>query len=200
MLPIRERPEPASFEAMVRVPGARFLARKGLLPPVASKAWSGGSYWTKAQPDLFAAYGGICAFSGMGIHAVTGSRTVEHFRPKRLYPGLAYEWSNLRLVSGRMNGRKQDFEDVLDPFSLRKAPFQLNALSGEISVSPDCPKSKRRVAKSTIDRLRLNDDLLKRQRQSDAIRILDASWTREEAARQSPFVLACLQEDGLVDG
>ena len=88
----------------------------------------------------------------------TGSDTVEHFTPKRVNPALAYEWSNFRLVCGRLNGRKGDHQDVLDPASITASPFQIDFPSLQLKISENLNKDIIDLAESTIVRLKLNEE------------------------------------------
>ena len=56
----------------------------------------------------------------------TGWKTVEHFKPKDLHPGLAYDWDNYRLVCGLLNSRKRVNETILDPFEIEDGWFLLH--------------------------------------------------------------------------
>lgn len=197
VIPVEPAAEPPDFDEEVRRPGRRAIARYRPEPPVPASFWNGRIYWRKALPSLYESYGGVCAYVGTRIERVTGSRSVEHFKPKSRYPDLAYEWSNLRLVCGIMNGRKGDYEDVLDPFAIPDKTFDLNALSGEILIHHDCPAGLRALARSTIDRLRLNDGECRKLRQEHADRCLDL-WSAQEAERNSPFVYRRLREQGLL--
>ena len=194
MIPVKAAPEPAGFDTGVRTEGRRFLRKARLRPPVAGEKWRNKEYWRRAIPGLFKAYGGFCAFTAFPIHPVTGWRTVEHFRPKSLHPNLAYEWSNLRLVCGLMNGRKGDHEDVLDPFTLPPNTFDINFVSGEIVVHNNCAAAIRPQAVATIKRLKLNDPQCRAQRRDDARRILKGEQIRDD----NPFVAHCLEAQGLL--
>ncbi len=198
MIPIKPAPEPADFDAKVRKEGKRFLRAAKLRPPVPDEKWDNRRFWRPAIPDLYQAYGGFCAFISFRIHSVTGWKTVEHYQPKGKHPRLAYEWSNLRLVCGLMNGRKGDNEDVLDPFTLPAFTFDLNSVSGEILLHGKCPRTVQARAASTIERLKLNDASCCAQRVEDAQAILSGKWTREEGFATNPFVARCLEAQGLL--
>src|SRR5580698_6761196 len=95
MIPIVPIPEPARFDARVRIRGNQFLNRH---PAPTAKQWRNHRYWNETASDLYEGYGGICAYSCHWIPYDTGADTVEHFRPKDTYPKEAYEWTNYRLV------------------------------------------------------------------------------------------------------
>ena len=113
MILVREQSEPSNFAEKVRRRGQDFLAKN---PRPSAKQLADQPYWRDAAKQLYDAYDGICAYTCHWIAFDTGSRTVEHFVPKVVAPDLAYEWSNFRLVCGRLNSRKGRHQDVLDPF------------------------------------------------------------------------------------
>ena len=155
MIPITEAQEPLDFARTVRAPGNAFLMD---CPNPTERQFRSHSYWSRARSDLLISYGRICAYSCHYIAADTGADTVEHFAPKSVYPHLAYEWSNYRLVCGRLNGRKGVYEDILDPFTLRKDLFQLKLPSLLLTPLDDIPKNDKAAVNRTISRLKLNDD------------------------------------------
>ena len=144
--------EPKRFDARVRVPRKRAIARLktgkiDALPP----------YWRRCMDDLWKAYSGICSYMALYIPRTTGATTVEHLAPKSKDVDLAYEWSNYRLVCSTMNSRKSDFEDVLDPFKIKDGWFILGFPSCEVTAAPKLSKRTRQAVLSTIARLKLND-------------------------------------------
>lgn len=155
VIPVKKKPQPKGFKSLVGNPGAVFLAAN---PTPSSKDFKGHEYWTKIACDLNLAYDRICAYSCHFIASDTGVRTVEHFRPKTVYPNLAYKWSNYRLVCSRLNGRKSDFEDVLDPFAIEDESFVLDFPGTIVKPSPFLTGIKRLRVEKTIKRLKLNDD------------------------------------------
>jgi 5-methylcytosine-specific restriction endonuclease McrA len=159
VIPVRTRPEPPNFHRRVREPGEGILRNHQPVAPVPFRFWKKRDYWFHAKDDLFRAYGGVCAYTGMGIDNVTGAKSVDHFHPKTHYPELAYEWSNLRLACGRMNSRKGDSVGILDPFRIRRQLFSLNPITGELIVHHDCPRRLRAAAQTTLDLFGLNDAL-----------------------------------------
>lgn len=200
MIPVQPQPEPPDFDATVRAKGKAVLLEHNPKPPVPEKFWKNRAHWRLALEDLHEAYGGVCAFTAIHIEAVTGARTVEHFKPKSNYPQLAFEWDNFRLVCARMNGRKSNHEDVLDPFELDQPVFRLNPHSGEISIREDCPANLRARAELTLssERLKLNDSECMETRRKHAKKILHGHWSKEEGQAASPFVFQALVEAGLL--
>ena len=156
MILVKEQPEPPRFDKEVRTPGREFL--RHTRNPTTDE-WGSRSYWRKVLMELHHAYMGVCAYTCHWIAHDTGSVTVDHFIPKSVRPTLAYEWSNYRLVCGRMNGRKGIHQDVLDPFELSSHVFELHFPSLQVRPSVRHATDLVRRAKKTIERLGLNDEL-----------------------------------------
>ena len=198
VIPVKRQPVPVGFDVKVGRKGARVLSKHKPTPPIESAFWKGKEHWRLALADLCDSYDQICAFAAIRIERVTGARSVEHFKPKSKHPHLAYEWENFRLVCGLMNGRKLDYEDVLDPFEIPPHTFDINPFSGAIHVHSKCPLGIRGEAQATIDRLKLDDAECRRVRCDHIQKLFDHDWTLAETRRQSPFVVACLEEQGLI--
>ena len=153
--------EPAAFNKKVRQPGAAFLRAN---PHPTSDGWRKHDYWRKAIGDLRVAYHNICSYSGSwtkpnvgGISALQDS-SVDHFMPKSSAPAQAYEWANFRLSRARMNSRKSNHNDVLDPFTLPGRWFTLDFRSFLIFPNHALSGGKKRTVQQTIDRLGLNTE------------------------------------------
>jgi hypothetical protein len=154
MIRVVEVNEPAIFDARVRSPGMAYL---NSLPSVDEAKTGEHPYWRRILRQLHDSYGGICAYTSHWIPYDTGNDTVEHFVPKSVFPSLAYEWSNYRLVCGRLNGRKKDFQDVIDPFDIVPGMFILEFPSLFIVAGTGLSPSQQSMILSTIKRLKLND-------------------------------------------
>ena len=104
VIPVQMQPEPADFNDTVRMKGGEFLAKNHIDPgkPLPEKAEI-PPYWRRYLPQLHKAYHGICAYLCVYFEESLGAGTVDHFLPKSLYPGEAYEWKNYRLACSRMN-------------------------------------------------------------------------------------------------
>ena len=185
MLKVDPKPEPADFDAKVRLRGNAYLAG---LPSMVGVKFKGKDYWRNAADDLRNAYGGICAYTSIYINEVTGSQTVEHFVPKVSDPTLAYEWTNYRLVCGRMNGRKRENTDVADPFKIPEELFHLHFPSLMMRVNGAMPNEWQDAGKKTIKRLGLNDHISIRSR-TKVIRLLLSGDIKESyVAECYPFI------------
>lgn len=197
MMPVQRQPEPADFDIKVRRKGLPVL-KTCPPPPVPSSFWNHKEYWRESLDDLMEAYGQLCAYTAFRIERTSGARTVDHFLSKSRYPKRAYEWENFRLVSNRMNGRKGEHEDVLDPFEMAVDTFGINIVSGEVYVHADCPEHHKALAKSTINRLKLNSPEVCLDRQDYITRTLNREWTVDLARKHCPFIVHCLETQRLI--
>ena len=161
MIPVTKAMEPVDFNRKVRQPGAAFL-RRNLKPK--SNEWGSHDYWRKALGDLHLAYEDVCAYSGSWTTRYNGNKTdietssVDHFVPKSVDSAQAYEWGNFRLSRTRLNNRKANYRDVLDPFQLPGRWFVLDFLSFFVRPNPDLLMSEQARVQRSIDRLGLNAD------------------------------------------
>lgn len=199
MIPVTAAPEPATFDAAVRQKGVAWLASKNLTGVTVKPAkLEIPSYWTDCLPDLFAAYDRICAYASLKIHPVTGAHSVEHFAPKSQALDIAYEWSNYRLVCAKLNSRKRDFTDVLDPFALAPDTFRLNVLNGAIEIAPWVAGQALTDAKATIDRLGLDDAELRKARLEYVDGYLAKDFTEKFLKSESPFIWTEMKRQNLL--
>ncbi|HZI15757.1 MAG TPA: hypothetical protein VE153_35650 [Myxococcus sp.] len=148
MIHVEPQPEPPDFDACVRQRGREDLASpEGELRP----------HWRQCALQLWKAYQGVCAYSCLYIPRGTGGISVDHMLPKSKRRELAYEWTNYRLACIRMNARKNDLEDVLDPFEVRDGWFALDLSTLEVVPGAGLSQELRQRVQETIDRLDLND-------------------------------------------
>jgi len=189
MIHVEPQPEPDDFEEEVRQRGHAFLADSGIDPDSsAPKGFKFASFWTNCLEELSVAYSHVCAYTCRYLVYTDGSRSVDHFKPKSKYPGLAYEWSNYRLASIGINWRKRDHEDVIDPFEVQTGWFQLNFLDGKIISNPDLDDSTQQQINLTVKRLKLNVPQVCRERMEDLNRYLDWEIPDDDFRRFSPFI------------
>lgn len=152
MIRVTPRPESPNFDASVRAPGAAFLAET---QNPTSEQFRKKNYWSRAARDLHVAYQGICAYTAMYLPE---QGSVDHFLPKTLYPNLAYEWTNFRLASGRVNSSKGNATNILDPFLVEDDWFHLDIPSCLLKANPTLDHVLKGQINSTINSLRLNVD------------------------------------------
>lgn len=197
MIPVTPQPEPADFDKKVRKPGLKWIAKSGLDP---SKPVPSGteipSHWTRKLPQLFALHEGICAYIGMYIEGLMGSPSVDHFVPKSRALNLAYEWSNYRLACSKINSIKNNFMDVLDPFTLESGWFHLDLSDCSIFANPALTVEQRNKVQATIDRLKLDDPESREWRRSYLNAFKSGDVPSEYFKKRSPFVWLEAQRQG----
>jgi hypothetical protein len=194
MIPISPAAEPANFELRVRQPGNAFLQS---IPQDTKIDFTRRDYWRRILSDLHSVYEGICAYSCHWIPFDTGNDTVEHFVPKAIDRWQAYEWSNYRLVCGRLNGRKGDHQDVVDPFQVVTGMFLLDFPSLCVIVGDNVTAAQMLAANSTIKRLRLNDNRCISMRQEFVQTYLDKHISYTHLQRKAPFLASELRRQNL---
>ena len=187
MLYIALQQEPASFDSEVRSRGIEWCQRQNidLTRPVPSGTRL-NDYWRNCLPLMRDLYQYFCAYTNIKISP--GEGAIDHFHPKNKYPGKAYEWTNYRLTLPRINSRKGEFEDVLDPCSIKDGWFQLDIISGSISPNSNISTSTHKKVKKTIDRLLLNDSMYIRYRLTYINDYIDGRISAEILRRDAPYI------------
>lgn len=199
MIHVIPQPEPASFDANVRQPGLKSLCEKGIdLSHSLAKGTKISPHWTKSLDDLYRSYGGICAYLAIHFERITGAGSVDHFAAKSQYAGLAYEWTNYRLACTRMNSRKNNYGDVLDPFEIENGWFQLELITGHIYPNPELSDELSAAVLDTIKRLKLDDEGCKEVRARHYLQYINGETTGSFLQRHSPFVWYEANRQGLL--
>lgn len=120
------------------------------------------SIWGKAKEALAKMTNGKCSYCEGGINSARSGQ-VDHFKPKALFPSLAYDWDNYFLACGGCNGAKSDqWPDVgeyLRPD--RKDPAKQTLFKTDGSMDA---RRKDEEAKITIEHFDLNRTWLVRLR------------------------------------
>ncbi len=141
---------------------------------------------------------GCCAYTSMYM-AETGS--VDHFRPKSKYPWLAYEWTNYRLSRSKINLRKGDAEDLVDPFGVKTGWFELDLPSCLVRAGRGVSGELRRTVISTIDILQLNaDDRMVQERCDLLVHLARGDITLGFLEKRYPFLAVEVKRQGVVAG
>lgn len=199
MIPVAPQAEPESFDERVRQPGLRWLVANEV--PLEARLEPGTKihpYWREVMDDLHERYQGICAYLCVFVERCTGGVSTDHFVPKSRRAGLAYEWSNYRLACSTMNSRKRDFEDVLDPFTLTLDTFRLELVTGRIHPNPHLESDDAENARSTIDRLGLDDPICRQMRARRFLHYIERQISQEHLRRTSPLVWLEAHRQGLL--
>ena len=143
---------------------------------------------------MMTAYDFICAYSCFRIHKVTGAASVDHMAPKSRRRDRVYEWTNYRLACSRMNARKNNFEDLIDPFEVQEDWFQLELVGFEVFANPTLDPVIRAKVETTVLRLRLND--FSDDRATDAENYWSGEVSMKILQQESPFVAKELIRQG----
>lgn len=215
MIHVEPEDEPPRFHEQVRIPGERAIdellgraprhprthgeaiavisgiTREEEIPPARFP-----SYWREALPDLMEKYHEICAYSCFRIHDVTGAQSTDHFAAKSLRWDRVYEWTNYRLCCARLNARKREFSDVLDPFEIETGWFVLELVGFQVLPNPALSPALRQTIDDTIERLGLDDALHRKARARDAERYWDRDISLRAFREESPFVAHELHRQG----
>jgi hypothetical protein len=196
MIPVTQQPEPNHFNSKVRQPGQSFLRN---CPQPHGKDWRNRDYWQKVHKDLYRVYRGLCAYTGMWFAAV-GNLSVDHFRPKSICPSLAYEWSNYRLTTKKMNSYKADHDDIIDPFGVQPEWFILDFPSCLIKTGNNVSILERAKIEYTINVLKLNDDVDYVISREDIInQYINGTINLNDMETRYPFIAHELQRQNLTD-
>lgn len=194
MIRVECQPEYPGFDSDVRVPGQNFLT---LVPNPTTAQFKKKRYWSKSLNELISAYGGRCAFTTRRL-VETGS--VDHFRPKSIYPHLAYEWDNFRFCRQSINSRKGNSEELLDPFAIVDGWFVLDLPSCLIKPAPHLVRETRVGVNKTVATLGLNqDEKLVGERSDLLIALAQGLITLEYLDGFFPFISKEVRRQGVSD-
>lgn len=204
MIRVEHAPEPADFDKKVRQPGLRAMAelvgepnlpkrrgRKRAVIAASREAIPADKFpalWTEALPELLEAYGRVCAYMSFYIEPVTGAASVDHMLPKSLNWQAVYEWRNYRLACARMNSRKNDYRDVLDPFEIEDNWFRLELVGYQVTPAPQLPADIEVQVQATIDRLKLNDYECRKLREAYATAYRQGDIGLHYLRQRAPFL------------
>lgn len=195
MIRVAMAPEYPDFDAEVRIPGTAFLSE---CPNPTSEQFRKKNFWNRAARELHAAYSGICAYTAMYLPE---QGSVDHFRPKSTFPLLAYEWSNFRLASGRVNNSKGNQADIIDPFEVENDWFYLDIPACLLKPNPNLAKAMRAKINGTINSLRLNqDDNYVQERCNILIDFARGDISENFLNRRYPFLSKEVTRQGLDQG
>lgn len=193
MMRFVETDEPATFDTRCRKRGKAWLARH-------PKYDRPEDYWSEFEPDLRAAFKGLCAYCAMRL--LRGQ--VDHFVPVAILKAegrheLAYEWSNFRYGDGTLNGRKWKHR-ILDPFQVKDDWFEILLPSLQLVLTDRVPAKKRGLAEFTIQQLGLRDDeVVVRYRREWFALYQRGDLTLEGLREVAPLIARAVEQD-LVKG
>jgi uncharacterized protein (TIGR02646 family) len=139
--------------------------------PAARFTWRGTGCYAAMRRTLFGMTGDRCAFCD-GPVWLESRATIEHFKPKRDFPALAYEWTNL-FPSCDMcqSNKREDFDERLlkpdvEDYSFSRY-FIANFRTGELEPSPDATEEDAARVTETIRLYGLNSPQRKAARRRE---------------------------------
>ena len=201
MIPVQKQPEPDDFGLNVSEPGKAWLKKQSfydaLSPEKRTEVPVGTKFppfWTKCLEQLHDRYMGICAYLAIRVYRGSGAESVDHFLPKKYYPGLAYSWENYRFSCLGKNRSKSAYEHILDPFTMEPDTFRIDLMTGEIYPSPSAPQE---LAIRTRDVLKLNDGCHCTMRLELMREFERGHITAEHCKRNYPFIWIELVRNGI---
>jgi uncharacterized protein (TIGR02646 family) len=199
MIHVNAQPEPAAFDSEVRQKGLAWLKKKKIpldqpLPPKTEVE----PYWRACLDDLHKCYDGCCAYLAVFLKRQTGEGTVDHFIAKSKRLDLAYEWSNYRLACSRMNSRKREHDDVLDPFEIEESWFRLELITGRIYPNPALSPERFSTVQATIERLGLDEAGNRELRAMHYQEYREHGYPADYLKKYSPFVWLEAHRQGLL--
>ena len=166
MIPLHRYVEPSFFHNEIRVKGRLWLQSKGIiLNDIVPEGFKFKNFWTKCKSYLEKKYNHYCAYTCFYMHATERS-SVDHIKPKSCVGAyMAYEWKNYCLCCERINTKKGDKLNIIDPFKVTNNLFYLILGTGYIYINPSYSNSSLvSLAKTTIDELDLNNEFWKKAR------------------------------------
>lgn len=195
MIHVDPKPEPDDFNEKVRIPGNSFLERN---PSPRGRDWNRNSFWVRCSDQLYAAYNGICAYTGEWFSKSSTTPSVDHFLPKSTHSELAYEWSNYRLTTQRMNSFKSD-KIVLDPFTVKNGDLTIDFPSCLIKPNAAMNPAQKSKALLTIKILHLNEEEMVNNRLDIVMDYARGSIDRSFLEKRYPFIQSELNRQNLLD-
>lgn len=190
MIKIDLQPEPIDFDAKVKIPGQDFLNN---VPRPRGKQWKNKDYWCSVIPDMMEAYNSICAYSSLWIKP--DQPTIDHYISRDEYPNKAYEWENFRLSRWRINTRKRNHKDVLDPFTIGESWFELDFTTFGIKPNSELKDANiKKAVQETIDRLDLDNTDYREARESWFNNCRD---NIAELEKKAPFIAYEMKRQGI---
>ena len=110
-------------------------------------------------------------------------------------PNKAYEWENFRLSRWRINTRKRNHKDVLDPFTIGESWFELDFTTFGIKPNSELKDANiKKAIQETIDRLDLDNTDYREARESWFNNCRD---NIAELEKKAPFIAYEMKRQGI---
>jgi tetratricopeptide (TPR) repeat protein len=153
MMRFQRPPEPDEFDAKVRQPGNAWLAKNIHKKKIDCETHAYWRTWKECIDYLADGFNHFCAYAC--IQPFSG--VVDHYLSKTKHPNQAYEWSNYRYASSKVNEYKSKFgpEQILDPFEVEDDWFEILLPSLQLVLTDAVPAHQLERAKTTLKALQL---------------------------------------------
>lgn len=189
MIRVPKPKEPDDFDDRCRTRGRRWLKEHpGYERP--------RDYWSEFEPDLRKAFSGLCGYCAMKVMKAQ----TDHFIPVDVLKltgedELAYEWSNFRYGEGVVNQRKSNHK-VLDPFEVKNEWFKILLPSLQLVLTPQVPKSRRKLAEFTLIQLGLRDGEVVVRYRAEWFRLYrERKLTLDGLREIAPLIATAVEQD-----
>ncbi len=130
--------------------------------PSFSFSWRNKACYQELRQVLSTMTQGRCSFCDGSVGSES-RETVEHFKPKSIFPDLAYTWSNLFICCDVCQGKGDQFDELLLKPDETDYAFERyfinNYKSGEIEPNPAAPEEDQRRAVITLSLYQLNKEI-----------------------------------------
>jgi len=192
MIHVAHPAAPGNYDADVRLRGAAFLATT---PHPLSADWKAHRYWSAIHDYLHTELKGICSYCATFTPRRRSASSIDHtsidhYTPKSIPPHTqAYEWNNFRLARARLNHRKGDFRNVLDPCAVVNGWFRLSFTTFNLYPDRTQTAAIQKQVQDTINQLELNrDDGYVTERARAVYGYADRKLLMPELTRMYPFI------------
>jgi hypothetical protein len=177
--------KPEGFAEAERL-GAQWLVEH----PAAERPYP---YWSPFRSDLAEGFGQLCAYCAM--YEPVG--TIDHFVSWDEDRAKAYAWDNYRFASQWINSSKQKLRshEILDPFEVDDAWFELLLPSLQLVASAAVPEALRDRVETMLKRLHLRDDeRVLRQRREWYRMYQHGELTLEGLRKKAPLIARAIDD------
>jgi len=145
---------------------------------------------------MLKSYKRLCAYVSLYIEHATGNPSVDHVIPKSKAWDKVYEWSNYRLACALVNSKKNDVDDVLDPFEIEDGLFALEFVEFQVKLGPSAVGNLEAKVADTIEKLGLNLPDCCKARREYVENYREKQIKLDYLERRAPFIARELRRQG----
>lgn len=132
--------------------------------PSFSFSWRSKACYQTLRHVLFSMTQGRCSFCDGSVGSES-RETIEHFRPKSLFPDLAYTWTNLFICCDVCQGKGDSFDELLlkpDELDYSFTRYFINNYkTGALEPNPAASEADQKRAETTLKLYQLNKETRK---------------------------------------